>query len=406
MRCTNCQKFAFSLDSNGLCKKCVAFYLNQAQAIADSINADLTVSDTIYKPLAERLAAVSSAIRKYDNFAKEKAYTVAKTHYESEMLKLESNIKSLESELQSLQRQAEIKSYNKVRTAPNDYVVFDLETTGLNPNIDKIIEIGAIKYIDGVEKERYHSYVNPDCHIPKKASDINHIYDKMVKKSPQIREVLPTFIDFVGNLTLIAHNSDFDMSFIQINAHYKLGKKLDNDVIDTLALAREYLSNLPNKKLETIKEYFKITVDSHNAIDDCIVTAHLYQYCREKEILKFKYGIRSSSTEELSEIEVKYLNKVVEICELNNIKKSELCMYKSTKFFEIYTAESGKVFVQLKLYGKLQYILLDVPLETFDAECKTKIKHTTGSANEGNKTRLFIDNPDQLYKFSKYFIKK
>jgi len=117
------------------------------------------------------------------------------------------------------------------------------------------------------------------------------------------------------------------MGFIQIECSNSLGKTVKNDVIDALPLARKYLPQLPNKKLVTVKNYFNLDVGSHNAIDDCIVTNHLYQYCRQFEELKYKYAVKFSyDPRELSDKEVEYLNTIVNICEKSNINKSQLSM--------------------------------------------------------------------------------
>ena len=185
-------------------------------------------------------------------------------------------------------------------------------------------------------------------------------------------------------------NSDFDMSFIQYNCLTKLHINVENDVIDALPLARKHLPDLPNKKLETIKRHFNLDVGSHNAIDDCIVTNHLYQYCKQYEAIRFKYVIPFTyQAQELKDIEVEYLNTVVEILEKNGIKKSEMGMDYTSKFLRLYDRREGRFAfdIRIKMYGKLKYVLLDVPLSRFEAECNTDIKHTEGSSDERGKTR-------------------
>ncbi len=296
-------------------------------------------------------------------------------------------------------------SYSKVKAAPNDYVVFDLETTGLNKYDDKIIEIGAIKYINGVESEKFHTYVNPQRHIPSAATNINGISDRDVKNAPKAEKALSDFLSFIDNYTLIAYNSDFDMGFIQIECSNSLGKTVKNDVIDALPLARKYLPQLPNKKLVTVKNYFNLDVGSHNAIDDCIVTNHLYQYCRQFEELKYKYAVKFSyDPRELSDKEVEYLNTIVNICEKSNINKSQLSMRTSGTLLVI--EKNNEQLVSIKLNGKLQYVLLQIPFEKFEEKYPTEIKHTPSSKSEGNYTRLFTTSSEQLWQFESAIIKK
>ena len=291
--------------------------------------------------------------------------------------------------------------YSKVETVPNDYVVFDLETTGLNKFEDKIIEIGAIKYINGVETDRFQTYVNPQKHIPLEVTNINGISDKDVKTAPKSEKALSDFLNFIGKYPLIAYNSDFDMGFIQVNCHNTLGKTVENDVVDALPLAKEYLWQLPNKKLETVKQHFGLNVGSHNAIDDCIVTNHLYQYCKQFEDLKHKYVIPFPyNPQELSDLEVEYINTAVEIYEKNGISKEYLTLYKNSKLLSI--VRDKEPIISFKLYGKLQYVLLKVSFVKFENECKTDIKHTASTKSEGNYTRVFTENPQQLWEFQKY----
>ena len=300
-------------------------------------------------------------------------------------------------------------TYSKVEAAPDDYVVFDLETTGLKYSSDAILEIGAIKYIDNVEAERFHTYVRTNKTIPDYITRINGITSSTIKDAPMIRSALKDFIDFIGDYTLIAYNSDFDMSFLQYNCKTKLNKTVENDVIDALPLARKYLSELPNKKLETVKQHFKLKVGSHNAIDDCIVTNHLYQYCKQYEADRFKYVIPFTyEFQELNDTEIEYLNTVVEILEKHGIKKSYMGLKYTSKYLEVYDNREGRnnFDIRIKMYGKLQYVLLEVPISEFQEECKTEIKYTEGNTSERGMTRIFTENPGQLWEFEDFFVNK
>lgn len=170
---------------------------------------------------------------------------------------------------------------------PMNFIVFDLETTGLNPVTNEIIEIGAIKFEVNEPVEIFHTFVKPKNKISGKITSINGITNEKVENSPSIEEIIPKFLDFIGEDVLIAHNSDFDMGFI-LNQLYKLGyKKTKNKVIDTLKLARQKVKEYDfetdrDRKLKSYKlESFKYALDlweldSHNSIDDCKVCAYLY----------------------------------------------------------------------------------------------------------------------------------
>ena len=177
------------------------------------------------------------------------------------------------------------KGTTKVR--PENFVVFDLETTGFNPKYNEIIEIGAIRFVNDVPTEIFHTLVKPKKKITEKITSITGISNQMVQDKKSIEEIIPFFIDFIGEDVLVAHNSSFDISFILENT-YKLGyKKMKNKVIDTLALARRNIRDydlinncdekLNNYKLITLKNKFGLVdLSSHNSIDDCKACAYVY----------------------------------------------------------------------------------------------------------------------------------
>lgn len=160
-----------------------------------------------------------------------------------------------------------------------DYVVFDLETTGISPQWDEIIELSAIKVQDGEIVDEFSTLVNPGRPIPKGASAVNGITDRMVADAPQISEVIGLFLDFVGDAVLVGHNIHcFDMKFLYRAAAEKLGKEPSNDYIDTLYMARKYLPQLSHHKLTDISSYFHIsTQGAHRALNDCVMNQRCYE---------------------------------------------------------------------------------------------------------------------------------
>ncbi len=121
---------------------------------------------------------------------------------------------------------------------PADYIVFDLETTGVNPETDAIIEISALKVSGHRVTEEFSSLVNPGRHIPAGATAVNGITDEMVMDAPDIREVMAQFMEFIGDGVLVGHNiHTFDTNFVYDAAWEAFGKELSNDYIDTLYMA-------------------------------------------------------------------------------------------------------------------------------------------------------------------------
>lgn len=164
---------------------------------------------------------------------------------------------------------------------PQDYVVFDIETTGFTPEYAEIIEIGALKCTNGKITDEFQCYICPDCgYIPRQITQLTGITYEMVADAPGFADALPAFIAFVGDMPVVGHNVRFDLRFVQTYARACFHDFVPAATFDTVPLARKKLKNLPNHKLETIKQYFSIDLPSHNALDDCRVTQYLFEYCR------------------------------------------------------------------------------------------------------------------------------
>lgn len=161
----------------------------------------------------------------------------------------------------------------------SDYVVFDLETTGVRPDADEIIEISAIRVRGHEAVDRFSTLVNPGRHIPAAASRVNHITDDMVADAPELSEALEGFLEFAGRDILVGHNiQSFDLKFI-CNASMRVrGSQVENDYIDTLYMARKCLPELSHHKLSDVAAYFHIsTAGAHRALNDCVMNQQSYE---------------------------------------------------------------------------------------------------------------------------------
>lgn len=164
----------------------------------------------------------------------------------------------------------------------DSYVIFDTETTGLKDQFDQIIEIGALKYIDNELVKEYDVLINPKIDIPEIITSITGITNDMVEHEKTIEQVLPEFIDFIGDLPVICHNAPFDIGFINTNLKRLNLPEMKNEAIDTVELAREYIPRAYNYKLETLKKYFKLDFGSHRSVEDCKTTNYIYQECKKR----------------------------------------------------------------------------------------------------------------------------
>ena len=170
----------------------------------------------------------------------------------------------------------EIVTNSKNQSLDDSYVVFDLETTGFSPNTCKIIEIGAVKVENGTITERFSEFVNPQVPIPFKIEELTGIRDDMVMGAETIEEILPRFMEFCEGCVMIAHNAEFDMSFIRKNC-MDLDIPCDHTVGDTVAMARILLPALHRFKLDTVAKALKISLENHHrAVDDAECTAHIF----------------------------------------------------------------------------------------------------------------------------------
>ena len=160
-----------------------------------------------------------------------------------------------------------------------DYVVFDLETTGISCYNDQVVEISAVKVSKGQVVEEFTSLVNPKCPIPYRASMVNGITDEMVKDAPAFDKVLADFLGFIGDHVLVGHNiHTFDMKFIYRDCEKFWGKVPENNYVDTLSLARMCLAELGHYKLTDLSEYYVVsTKGSNRALNDCRMNQIIYE---------------------------------------------------------------------------------------------------------------------------------
>lgn len=161
---------------------------------------------------------------------------------------------------------------------PRDFVVIDIETTGLKPEINEIIEIAAIKVENMMIIDTFQTLIKPHMGIPAFITDLTGITNNMVANAPLISEILPFFIDFVDTQVLVGHNVNFDIDFIYEGLMQAFDMPLTNDFVDTVRMARRRLKGMPNYKLETLSHYFKVNTDNHHrALKDCQLTFYIYQ---------------------------------------------------------------------------------------------------------------------------------
>lgn len=190
-----------------------------------------------------------------------------------------------------------------------EMIVFDIETTGLSASSDCITEIGAVKIKGGEVVDRYSTLINPEIPIPYKITELTGITNEMVADQRTIKEVMPEFLQFIGDCPLIAHNAMFDWGFIRTKAS-QLGHDLNHTVIDTLQMSRVLLSTLKKHKLNIICEHLGIKLENHHrAVHDAEATAQMF--------LRFADMLKDRNVEDVDQINTIAASHTV------NLKNSE-----------------------------------------------------------------------------------
>ncbi len=163
------------------------------------------------------------------------------------------------------------------------FIAFDVETTGTVPGVDSIVEIGAVRFIDGKIDSVFSTLINPKRPIPPGASQVNGITDEMVKGKPTIDDLLNPFAEFCGTDLMVAHNATFDAQFLTSSIKKYESKAPQGLVVDTLSMSRKIIPGLPNYKLGTLVQHLNIpTTDFHRAEEDASYCGYLFLHLIKK----------------------------------------------------------------------------------------------------------------------------
>lgn len=166
---------------------------------------------------------------------------------------------------------------NSLIEFPNNFIVLDLETTGLDFNYDEIIEFAAIRIRNGKVSDTFETLIKPNQVISEFITNLTGISNEMVSDAPCLSDVLPQIYDFIGNDIIIGHNVNFDINFLYDDFNFFLKKPLSNNFIDTMRLSRKAIPNLPHHRLIDVVEYFKILPNGyHRALCDCQTTYKIF----------------------------------------------------------------------------------------------------------------------------------
>jgi DNA polymerase III epsilon subunit family exonuclease len=175
-----------------------------------------------------------------------------------------------------------------IKKLPSNYVVIDIETTGLHPRKNKIIELSALKVRNDMIVDQFTTLCHPGTKISQTITKLTGITNDMLKGAPKINEVIQSYLDFIGDDIVIGHNAHFDINFIYANCIKLLEKPFSNDFVDTLKISRDACKDLRHHRVSDMVKYFNIIINGelHRSLNDCHATYQIY--LKLKEAIKTK----------------------------------------------------------------------------------------------------------------------
>ena len=298
-----------------------------------------------------------------------------------------------------------------------EFVAFDLETTGLSPREEEITEFGAAIFRDGEIVDEFKEFVNPGKPLKPKIVQLTGITDEMLKDAPPIGEILPRFLEFCGSRPLVAHNANFDVSFI-LAACKKCGIHYEPTYVDTLVLAQTLMPHLPKHKLNIVADALSLPeFNHHRALDDALTVGHMMtRFCsmleekgvtRLHEINPCITEIGSGSSEKKranhmllfakNQIGLRNLYRLISYSHLRyfyrnpRIPKSELVKYREGLIVGS-ACEAGELFraiTERKPYDELRKIASFYDFLEIQPLCNNRFMIEKGMARDDEELRQF-----------------
>ena len=162
---------------------------------------------------------------------------------------------------------------------PSTFTIIDIETTGLSPDYDEIIELSAIKYVNNVAVDEFSSLVRPEpdidgLYVDSFITELTGITNSMLRDAPELPSILPVFFDFIGNDLVVGHNVNFDINFLYDKSVSILSKPFTNDFVDTMRISRRIHPDISHHRLRDLCDRYSIDYSgAHRALTDCQITA-------------------------------------------------------------------------------------------------------------------------------------
>ena len=298
-----------------------------------------------------------------------------------------------------------------VNSMKKKFIAFDVETTGLSANSDRIIELGAVLFENGTPTKHFGSLVNAGIPVPQAASRVNHITTEMLKKAPTEREIYSRFVEFIyeainGGCVMCAHNASFDFGFLK-NTFMRLGISANIKYVDTLAEARKYIKGLENYKQDTVAASMGLTnLNAHRAEADAEICGRILWNILEQAA---ESGMKTSSkSSNIYTVKPENIpnEEEKEVCAM--VKSILVNACKDVSYLRFYKNSSGYIdcsclytFLKIKYTKKGIYGILPVD---FAGESDCPQEDCTVSEGGADYKRCYFTNPKTIEKFSKYIV--
>lgn len=300
-----------------------------------------------------------------------------------------------------------------IELVKNRFIAFDVETTGLNSMFDRIIEIGAVLFENGIETKSFRSFIRSDIKIRSEASRVNHITDEMIANAPSENEVIERFVAFLGDAlqcetVICAHNASFDMGFLR-EAFRRNCIEAKMYYLDTCALSRTLVHDVDNYKQSTLADSFGIiNEDSHRAVTDARVCGQLMLRLVE---------LKSRELEEQKRLQEEYERKQREKNTLSD-QERKICAYiqimiqsqgRDTQYLGFARLKDKYVgcfllhtIVRFKTAKKGTYFLI----ESKYIIDNLKVENCTASEGGESYIRVFVDSIDDISYLREFIVDK
>ena len=234
----------------------------------------------------------------------------------------------------------------------NRYVALDIETTGLNPAVDRIIEVGMARVEDGQITQKYSTLVYPGISVSERITELTGIHNEELAGKPRIEEIIGDITSFIGDWPILGHNVTFDFSFLK-RAAVNNGYTITDDGIDTLKIARKTLKGLESRGLEYLCNYYGIADENHHrAFNDAEVTSKLYNVLMEKFGTEcpglfepYQLVFKAKKMQPITDRQKKYLKDLMVYHKIEmNFNIDELSKNEASKKIDKILSEKGRIF--------------------------------------------------------------